>query len=181
MSQPFFTIGHATRTLDQFVELLMENRVGMVVDVRSMPRSRTNPQFNRDVLPTSLQDYQIGYRHLAALGGLRKKQMPEEESPNDYWRVKSFRRYADYALGSDFAEGMAALRALGSEQRIAIMCAEAVWWRCHRRIIADYLLAGGAEVFHILGRRDVQPATLTPGAHVLSGGERIEYRAEQPA
>lgn len=181
MAQSFFTIGHATRSLDQFVELLMENRVGMVVDVRSMPASRTNPQFNRDVLPTSLQDYQIGYRHLAALGGLRKKQMPEDESPNGYWRVKSFRRYADYALGSDFAEGMAALRALGSEQRIAIMCAEAVWWRCHRRIIADYLLAGGAEVFHILGRRDVQPATLTPGAHVLSGGERIEYRAEQPA
>lgn len=113
MAQPFFTIGHATRTLDQFAELLMESRVGMVVDVRSMPRSRTNPQFNRDVLPVSLQDYQIGYRHLPALGGLRKKQMPEEESPNDYWRVKSFRRYADYALGSDFAEGLATLRSLG--------------------------------------------------------------------
>lgn len=181
MSQPFFTIGHATRTLEQFVDLLMENRVGMVVDVRSMPASRTNPQFNRDVLPTSLQDYQIGYCHLPALGGLRKKQMLEEESPNDYWRVKSFRRYADYALGSDFAEGLATLRSLGSGQRIAIMCAEAVWWRCHRRIIADHLLVRGEEVFHILGRRDVQPATLTPGAHVLLGGDRIEYRAEQPA
>lgn len=178
MTQPFFTIGHSTRSLAQFVELLKESRVGMVVDVRSMPRSKTNPQFNQDSLPISLQDFQIGYRHLASLGGLRNKQMPEETSPNDYWRVKSFRRYADYALSSEFADGLSELRSLGDDYRIAIMCAEAVWWRCHRRIIADYLLAGGYEVFHILGANNVQAAALTPGAHLLSGGKKIEYRAE---
>lgn len=177
MPQPIFTIGHSTRTLVQFVDLLRESRVGLVADVRSIPRSRTNPQFNRDALPTSLKIYQIGYRHFPSLGGRRNKQMPEDESPNDYWRVKSFRRYADYALCPDFLEGLAALQSL-RQHRIAIMCAEAVWWRCHRRIIADYLLARGEAVFHILGPNHVSKAALTPGAQILSEGERIEYPAD---
>lgn len=177
MPHPFFTIGHSTRPLAEFVELLKESRVGMVVDVRSMPRSRTNPQFNQDALPTTLQDYQIAYQHMSLLGGLRNKQMPTEDSPNDYWRIKSFRRYADYALSEDFAEGLSELKSVGDERRVAIMCAEAVWWRCHRRLIADYLLASGESVFHILGVNNVQEAKLTPGAHILCNGARIEYRA----
>lgn len=170
MPNPFFTIGHSTRTLAEFVDLLRESRVGLVVDVRSIPRSRTNPQFNQDTLPEALTPYQIGYEHIAALGGLRGKRRASGPSPNGYWRVASFRNYADYALTAPFVTGLARLRALGGERRCAIMCAEAVWWRCHRRIIADYLLAGGESVLHILGPSHVDTASLTPGAVVQDGG-----------
>ena len=147
----FFTIGHSTRTIAEFVDLLQESRVDFVVDVRSMPRSRTNPQFNGDSLPEALVLWQIGYEHIAALGGLRRKTWSAEPSPNGYWRVRSFRNYADYALTEPFAAGLAQLKALGTRHRCAIMCAEAVWWRCHRRIITDYLLGQGEHVMHILG------------------------------
>lgn len=170
MPNPFFTIGHSTRTLAEFVDLLRESRVGLVVDVRSIPRSRTNPQFNRNGLPEALAPWQIGYEHIAALGGLRGKPRGPEPSANGYWRVASFRNYADYALTAPFATGLARLRMLGGERRCAIMCAEAVWWRCHRRIIADYLLAGGENVLHILGPSHVDTARLTPGAVVRDGG-----------
>jgi uncharacterized protein (DUF488 family) len=170
MPHPFFTIGHSTRTLDEFVDLLRESRVGLVVDVRSIPRSRTNPQFNRDTLPEALASCQIGYEHIAALGGLRGKRRASGPSPNGYWRVASFRNYADHALTASFAAGLAQLRGLGGGRRCAIMCAEAVWWRCHRRIIADYLLAGGEGVMHILGPAHVDAASLTPGAVVQAGG-----------
>ena len=176
MPEPFFTIGHSTRTVDEFADLLRASEVRLVVDVRSMPRSRTNPQFNFDALPDGLAPLQIGYVHIAALGGLRGKQKPAEDSVNGYWRVKSFRNYADYAQGPVFAEGLAQLRALGAERRCAIMCAEAVWWRCHRRLIADYLLAAGETVFHILGPGHVDPATLTPGARPRADGV-IDYPA----
>lgn len=175
----FFTIGHSTRTIVEFADLLQESRVDLVVDVRSMPRSRTNPQFNGESLPEALAPWQIGYEHIAELGGLRGKAQGAEPSPNAYWRVRGFRNYADYALTKPFSTGLARLRELGDQNRCAIMCAEAVWWRCHRRIIADYLLSQGERVMHILGTAHVDEASLTPGA-VVCGDGRILYPAESP-
>ena len=175
MPNPIYTVGHSTRTIPDFVELLREADVCFVVDVRTMPRSRTNPQFNRDVLAESLAGYQIGYEHVAELGGLRGKQSKAAPSPNAYWENVSFRNYADYALGPAFRTGLARLQVIGDRSITAIMCAEAVWWRCHRRIVADYLIASGRPVFHILGPGKINPATLTPGAR--PGGEGILYPA----
>ena len=166
MGKPFFTIGHSTRTIEEFAELLRESAMELLVDVRSMPRSRTNPQYNMEALPDALAPWQIAYEHIAPLGGLRGRQKRTEPSPNTSWRVKSFQNYADYALTEAFAAGLAHLRRDGAERRCAIMCAEAVWWRCHRRIITDYLIAAGEEVFHIMGPGHVDAATLTPGAVV---------------
>jgi uncharacterized protein (DUF488 family) len=165
MANPFYTIGHSIRTIPEFVDLLREANVGLVVDVRTVPRSRANPQFNRDALPESLAGYQIGYEHIAELGGLRGRQRLIEPSPNGYWENASFRNYADYALTDRFREGLDRLTDLGSRSITAVVCAEAVWWRCHRRIIADHLLASGHSVFHILGPGKIEPASLTPGAH----------------
>ena len=175
----FFTIGHSTRTLAKFVDLLRESNIDLVVDVRSMPRSRTNPQFNLETLPKGLAPWQIGYRHMAELGGLRGQQRLVVSSLNSYWRVRSFRNYADYALTEPFASGLARLREQGSQRQCTIMCAEAVWWRCHRRIITDYLLAAGEQVIHILGTSQVQEAQLTPGA-VLRDDGTVVYPAESP-
>ena len=173
----FFTIGHSTRTIVEFVDLLRESGAGLVVDVRSMPRSRTNPQFNQQSLPEALAPWQIGYEHISELGGLRGKPRDSESSPNTYWRVRSFRNYADYALTAPFATGLTRLRERGAEQRCVVMCAEAVWWRCHRRIIADYLLAAGEQVEHILGKSHVDVASLTPGAVVRNDGT-VVYPAQ---
>lgn len=173
----FFTIGHSTRTNVEFVDLLQESRVDLVVDVRSMPRSRTNPQFNGETLPGTLAPWQIGYEHIAALGGLRGKTRSVEPSPNGYWRVAGFRNYADYALTKPFGAGLARLRELGGQRCCAIMCAEAVWWRCHRRIITDYLLAADERVMHIMAPSHVDEASLTPGAVVRDDGA-IVYPAE---
>ena len=142
-----------------------------------MPRSRTNPQFNGESLPETLAPWQIGYEHIAALGGLRGKARTVGTSTNAYWRVRGFRNYADYALTEAFGSGMARLRQLGGRHRCAIMCAEAVWWRCHRRIITDYLLGEGEHVMHILGPTHVDAASLTPGAAVCDDGT-ILYPAE---
>ena len=150
--------------------MLQRSGIDLVVDVRSIPRSRANPQFNADSLPASLAQWQIGYEHIAALGGLRGRARGAAPSPNGYWQVMSFRNFADYALTSPFAAGLAQLRELGKRHRCVIMCAEAVWWRCHRRIIADYLLAAGEHVLHILGSGHVNEASLTPGAVVRDGG-----------
>lgn len=175
----FFTIGHSTRTIVEFVDLLRESRVDFVADVRSMPRSRTNPHFNGESLPETLVPWQIGYEHIAALGGLRGESANVEPSPNAYWRVRGFRNYADYALTKPFAAGLARLRQLGARHRCAIMCAEAVWWRCHRRIITDYLLSESERVMHILGTAHVDGASLTPGAVCCSDGT-IRYPSEAP-
>jgi uncharacterized protein (DUF488 family) len=145
-----------------------------------MPRSRTNPQFNQQSLPEALAPWQIGYEHISELGGLRGKSRDSESSPNTYWRVRSFRNYADYALTAPFATGLTRLRERGAEQRCVVMCAEAVWWRCHRRIIADYLLAAGEQVMHILGKSHVDQASLTPGAVIRSDGA-VVYPAEDSA
>jgi uncharacterized protein (DUF488 family) len=170
MAHPFFTIGHSTRSIDEFLDLLRASEVGLVVDVRSVPRSRTNPQYNRDSLPGVLAHSQIGYEHLADLGGLRGKQHDVSSAVDAYWQHPSFHNYADYALGETFRSGLARLLELGAERRSAVMCAEAVWWRCHRRIIADYLLAAGETVFHILGKSHVEPATITPAARLAPNG-----------
>lgn len=174
---PFFTIGHSTRTIGQFASLIGASAVERVVDVRSIPNSRRNPQFNRDSLPAALATYQIDYRHIAELGGRRGPQVLAEGSPNGLWVNRSFRNYADYALTEPFRRGLEQLRGLG-QRRCAIMCAEAVWWRCHRRIIADYLLANGEAVFHILDTDHVDAAQLTPGAQVRPDGTVI-YPADR--
>ena len=155
--------------------MLRDAGVQLVVDVRTVPRSRTNPQFNFDVLGESLQPWQLGYTRIAELGGLRGRSPGVDPATNAYWRNQSFHNYADYALGDDFAVGLAALSAQAEERRVAIMCAEAVWWRCHRRIIADYLLLGGREVFHVMGRGRIDPARMTPAAEERDG--RLVYPA----
>lgn len=147
--------------------------------MRSIPRSRTNPQFNGETLHETLAHAQIGYEHIAELGGRRGKSPNNEPSPNGYWRVRGFRNYADYALTTPFALGLARLMALGAEHRCAIMCAEAVWWRCHRRIVTDYLLCHGEVVMHILGPSQAKEASLTPGAIERPDG-RIIYPAVSP-
>ncbi len=175
-----FTIGHSTRTLAEFVALLRQVDVTLLVDVRSIPRSRTTPQFNRDTLPDALAANGISYRHLPALGGRRHHRKGAPPSLNTYWRVIAFRNYADYAQTDAFRAGLDALRALARNDRCAIMCAEAVWWRCHRRIITDYLLAGGTRVEHIMGLGQVVPGTITPGAHVMADGT-LRYPAPDDA
>jgi uncharacterized protein (DUF488 family) len=174
---PIYTIGHSTRTLVDFVALLWQVDVTLLVDVRSIPRSRTTPQFNGDTLADALAPDGIRYRHLPALGGRRHHRKGAPPSLNTQWRVAAFRNYADYAETDGFRAGLDALCALAREDRCAIMCAEALWWRCHRRIITDYLLAAGTRVEHIMGRGDVVPATLTPGARAMADGT-LRYQAQ---
>ncbi len=180
MALPFFTIGHSTRAIPEFVELLRANGVQRVADVRTVPRSRTNPQFNRDVLPGTLSGFAIGYEHIAALGGLRGHAREVPHQTNAFWKNQSFHNYADYAMGDDFRQGLSRLRQLGHASPCAIMCAEAVWWRCHRRIIADYLMLSGETVFHILGPGRTERASLTRAAKVGPDG-MLTYPASEPA
>lgn len=157
--------------------MLKSVEVTFVVDVRTVPRSRTNPQYNTDALPQSLASFQIGYEHIAALGGLRSKDRNVPPGVNAFWQNESFHNYADYAMGSHFRAGLARLCELGRNQRCAIMCAEALWWRCHRRIIADYLLAGSEEVFHLMGPGKIEPARMTSAARLVTSGT-LTYPAE---
>ncbi len=168
VSLPFFTIGHSNRSLEEFVELLKESHIARVVDVRKMPMSRTNPQFNEDALPAALTAFQISYDHVAALGGLRGKSRSLPPDVNGVWENQSFHNYADYALSQPFQDSLECLIAEGRERCCAIMCSEAVWWRCHRRLIADNLIARGETVFHIMGRGRIDAARLTSGAVVRS-------------
>jgi uncharacterized protein (DUF488 family) len=157
-------VGHSTRPLAEFIELLKPNDVACVIDVRSFPRSRTNPQYNVDSLPVALESHGIGYEHMPALGGKRGRSRDVPEETNAFWDVEGFHNYADYALGDEFRRGFGRLLAIGDRERVAVMCAEAVWWRCHRRIIADYLLAADRDVWHILARDKVEPARMTAAA-----------------
>jgi uncharacterized protein (DUF488 family) len=169
-----YTIGHSTRSLADFIGLLQSAGIELVADVRSIPRSRTNPQFNIDALPADLAAQGIGYEHLAELGGRRGRVLAD--SPNAYWEHASFRNYADYAGTAAFRAGLERLRALGERQPTAVMCAEAVWWRCHRRIIADYLIAAGDTVLHILGPGKIEPAKSTPAARSAADGTLVYPR-----
>ncbi len=179
MAQPFYTIGHGTRPLHEFVDLLQSVEVALLVDVRTVPRSRTNPQYNRDALPQSLIPFGIGYEHMAALGGLRGRERTVLPDLNGFWDNDSFHNYADYALSAQFREGLAHLRELGRRQRCAVMCAETVWWRCHRRIITDYLLAAGETVFHILAPGHVEAASMNEAARLQADGSLIYPPAQR--
>jgi uncharacterized protein (DUF488 family) len=165
--------------LADFVALLRQVDVTLVADVRSFPRSRATPQFNGDTLAVALAEEGIGYRHLRALGGRRHHRKGTPPSLNTYWRVTAFRNYADYATTDQFRVGLRVLRELAHDDQCAIMCAEAVWWRCHRRIITDYLLAGGTHVDHIMGPGQVVAATLTPGAIITTEGTLGYLAAEK--
>jgi uncharacterized protein (DUF488 family) len=163
---PIYTIGHSTATIPEFVQLLRVGEASMVVDIRTVPRSRHNPQYNLDALPGELAAFQVGHEYIRELGGLRGKSHVVAPEVNGMWRNQSFHNYADYALSEEFADGLARLLDLASGKRCAIMCAEAVWWRCHRRIVADYLLARGLAVTHLMWPSRAEPASLTPGAVV---------------
>jgi uncharacterized protein (DUF488 family) len=170
MAYPLYTIGHGTRPVAEFATLLREADVTLVADVRSVPRSRTNPQYNRESLPPSLAAFDIGYEHIAALGGLRSRSREVPPDVNAFWQNESFHNYADYAMSDGFRSGLARLRELSRDYCCAVMCAETLWWRCHRRIIADYLLAEGYSVFHILGPGHIEPAHINDAARPLRSG-----------
>ncbi len=168
--QTILTIGHSTRTLEAFINLLQEHAVNKIVDIRTIPRSRRNPQFNRDTLPETLTPASIGYLHMQGLGGLRH---PNRDSPNTGWRNASFRGFADYMQTQEFQENLKALIELASHKRVALMCAEALPWRCHRSLIADALTLRGIPVEHIMSRTRTLSHTLTPWAQVK--GTSITY------
>ena len=186
-----WTVGHSTRTIDEFVSLLMANEIKILADVRAWPGSKRYPQFNKDALAESLSAHGIRYEHFPELGGKRKF---KPDSRNTAWRNASFRGYADYMETEEFQKGIERLLALtrsdglGSRRnesdgweavtpcRIAIMCAEAVWWRCHRSLIADYLTARGVEVLHILGPNKVELHPYTSAARIVNG--ELSYAAD---
>jgi uncharacterized protein (DUF488 family) len=160
------TIGHSTRTLEELIALLREHQVELLVDVRTLPASRRMPHFARASLDRSLPAHRIAYLHMPALGGLRK---PKHDSINTGWRNVSFRGYADYMQQDDFWRALAELEALAATRRVAIMCAEAVPWRCHRSLLSDALTVRGHEVRHITGQGEPGLHSLTPFARVESG------------
>jgi uncharacterized protein (DUF488 family) len=171
-ARPVLTIGHSTRSSDEMVALLAQHGAGLVADVRAFPRSRRNAQFNIDSFPAVLADAGIGYRHFPGLGGRRK---PRAESANAAWREPGFRGFADYMESLEFAEALAELLSLAGRQSVALMCAEAQPWRCHRSLISDALVARGVAVEHIMGTERRRPHRLPPFARVV--GESVSYPA----
>ncbi len=170
------TIGHSTRLLDAFIDLLKTSEVVHVLDVRTVPRSRHNPQFNRDVLPLSLSSAAISYTHMPGLGGLRHARA---DSINGGWRNASFRGYADYMQTPEFAENVDQVARLAASERCVLMCAEAVPWRCHRSLIADALTVRGVRVEDIIGSKGRKLHVLTPWAH--AEGLTITYPPDTQA
>lgn len=170
------TLGHSTRPLPEFAELLQGHGVARLIDIRTVPRSRHNPQYNRETLPASLQEYSIAYSHFPGLGGLRPK---HKNSINVGWRNASFRAYADYMQTGEFAESLQAMLDIARQEQVALMCAEAVPWRCHRSLVADALLARGIEAYEIINPERSQLHKLTPFARV-EDGERLTYPSTEP-
>ena len=169
-----WTIGHSTRSIDEFISLLAQNEIKLLVDVRAFPGSKRYPQFNKDALAESLNAPGIRYEHFPELGGKRK---PKPDSRNTAWRNASFRGYADCMETEQFQKGIERLLDVAAEAGpTAIMCAEAVWWRCHRSLIADYLKARGVEVLHVLGANKVEPHPYTSAARIVNG--ELSYRPE---
>jgi uncharacterized protein (DUF488 family) len=169
-----WTIGHSTRAIDEFISLLKENEIKLLADVRAWPGSKRYPQFNKDALTESLTAHGMRYGHFPELGGKRKS---KPDSRNTAWRNASFRGYADYMQTEQFQNGIVRLLYTASEAGpIAIMCAEAVWWRCHRSLISDYLKARGLEVLHILGANKVEPHPYTSAARIVNG--ELSYAAD---
>lgn len=181
----FLTIGHSNRSLEDFLALLTDSGVGLVVDVRKLAGSNKFPWFNAEPLTSSLTERDINYERIESLTGRRPKSRTVPPETNALWRNQSFHNYADYALSADFEEGFTRLIETASLSRpqatgthVAIMCAEAVWWRCHRRIIADHLIARGEQVAHVINGPDPSPASLTLGALVAAGS--VTYPQAQP-
>jgi len=173
MISRIWTVGHSTRKIDIFLSLLEENGIKLVADVRMFPGSKRYPQFGREALTKSLSEHGIRYKHFPELGGRRK---PKPDSQNTAWRNESFRGYADYMETEDFRNGIARLVDLAEKSGpTAIMCAEAVWWRCHRALIADYLKARGVEVTHIVDLNKTEPHSFTSAARVMNG--ELSYTA----
>lgn len=170
-----FTVGHSTRSVEDFIALLHAHGVDALVDIRSVPRSRHNPQFNADALPRALATAGIDYVPMKALGGLRHT---TKASVNGAWRNASFRGYADYMQTPDFARALTELMVLARGRRLALMCAEAVPWRCHRSLLADALAVRGVPVVELLSATSARPHTLTPFAHV--DGVQVTYPAPAP-
>lgn len=166
----FYDIGHSTRPIGEFIRLLEEAGVDLVADVRTIPKSRFNPQFNADALAEALAARAIGYRRLPDLGGLRGPRRDGQASPNGFWENEAFRNYADYAGSPPFMAGLRELRDLGRAHDCAILCAEALWWQCHRRIILDYLIAAGESAIHIMGDGKQEQAQMTEAAVVGPNG-----------
>jgi uncharacterized protein (DUF488 family) len=158
-----WTIGHSTRTADEFVSLLRSQEIDRLADIRTIPQSRRHPHFGRDALSARLVGESIQYRHFKDLGGLRK---PRADSANGAWKNQAFRGYADHMQTPEFAAAVDELLAFGDGGRVAVMCAEAVWWRCHRMLLSDALVARNIDVQHILGATSVQPHRLTPFAQI---------------
>jgi uncharacterized protein (DUF488 family) len=167
---PVFTLGHSTRPIEELLALLKEHEIRVLVDVRRFPASRRHPQFSRDTLAESLAGAGIEYVHEPCLGGRRPVR---PGSPHTAWRVEAFRGYADHMETPEFGAALERLMRRGAETTVAILCAEAVPWRCHRRLISDALVARGVEVLHILGPRRADPHELDSNARVLPGGRLL--------
>lgn len=173
LARAIFTVGHSTRSFEQLVAMLRAHGVERLIDVRTVPRSKHNPQFNRDALSKGLRNRRLGYRHMKALGGLRRE---HADSINAGWRNASFRGYADYMQTAAFEKALARLIELAEQKPTAIMCAEAVPWRCHRSLIADALTVRGFEVRDIMSVTSAKPHKLNPMARVQ--GQRLTYPAK---
>ena len=171
MSLSVWTIGHSTRSIDEFLELLGSFTITALIDVRTYPGSRRYPQFNKPSLAASLSEAGIDYQHFPELGGRRRA---KPDSLNMAWRNEMFRGYADYMETQEFRDGINRLVKLATECRTAIMCAEAVWWRCHRSLIADYLKAKGATVLHISSKAKTEEHPFTSAARLVDG--EVSYR-----
>lgn len=169
-----WTIGHSTRPLEEFIALLKENEIAALADVRQFPGSKRYPHFNSENLAASLKREDIEYFHFLELGG-RRKVLPD--SPNTAWRHPAFRGYADYMMTENFRNGIERLLALAEKKRTAIMCAEAVWWRCHRSVISDYLKAHGHEVIHILSKDKTEIHPFASAARIMDG--KLSYAATE--
>jgi uncharacterized protein (DUF488 family) len=167
-----FTIGHSTRQADEFLALLRAHDIGGIADVRTVPRSRRHPHFSRESLSAFLPAHGVRYLHIPGLGGLRR---PKADSVNGGWRHESFRGYADHMQSAEFRTALDSLISFGAAGRIAVMCAEAKWWQCHRQLIADALVARGLEVRHVMSRQDAQAHQLTPFARIE--GSEVTYPA----
>jgi uncharacterized protein (DUF488 family) len=165
-----YAIGHSTRTIDQFIEVLRAHSISMLVDIRTIPKSRHNPQFNEDQLKRSLKDKGIAYLHFRGLGGLRKA---KKDSINTGWQIASFRGFADYMQTREFVSAIRQLMQLAKQGRVAIMCAEGNPFRCHRSLVADALVVRKARVLHISGKTSIREHTLTKFAKV--SGTKITY------
>ncbi|MEO8766527.1 MAG: DUF488 domain-containing protein [Ginsengibacter sp.] len=174
MQREIYTIGHSTRTLAEFIELLQTSSIETLADVRSYPGSRRYPQFNKENLALELPAKNIGYIHIPLLGGRRK---PSPGSKNTAWKNDAFRGYADYMETDEFKKGIAELEKVASIHRAAFMCSEAVWWRCHRSLISDYLKVNGWKVLHIINNRKIEEHPYTSVAVIA--GEKLSYSASQ--